>query len=286
MTRSSPLLALNRTHPARCDDSWLPVSLMRGPRGAFAGAVWTSFAGSSLLAGLAGGLPLLLPGALLLGWLAASAYVIGDGTIQRTLRARLYRRLRQNSHELAELLQQAERELVCVRGRVHAENPLHGVLSSAPAVYRRLFFQAGSGELILHEAAVDFWLVQSTGRLAVRTSGSQLVTPTAPLHEQPADFSRALLALPTYPELEDELRWRCACAQNGVAVPPLRAGEYLLREGDELLVIGRREIHPSTDLGGHLAREEVLSPTLTAGRVLPLLLVPLAPAARLTVREV
>jgi hypothetical protein len=248
---------------------------MRGPRGAFAGAVWTSFAGSSLLAGLAGGLPLLLPGALLLGWLAASAYVIGDGTIQRALRARLYRRLRYGSHELAELLQHAERGLVCARGRIHAEKHLQGVLTSEPAVYRRLFFRAGTGEIVLHEAAVDFWLVQSSGRLAVRTAGSQFVTPVAALQEQAGDLSRALLELPTYPELEDELRWRCACTQNGVPVPPLRAGEFLLREGDEVLVIGRSEVHSSVDLGGQLPRAEMLSPTLTAGRVLPLLLVPL-----------
>jgi hypothetical protein len=250
---------------------------MRGPRGAFAGVVWTSFAGSSVLAGLAGGLPLLLPGALLLGWLAASTYTIGDGAIQRALRTHLYRRLRQGPHTLSTLAQRTEGELLCVRGVIHAEHFLRGVIDTREAVYRRLFFRAGNGELTLHEAAVDFWLIQSDQtRIAVQTKESQLVTAPPPLHEQAPELLRELLALPLYPEVEDELRWRYACVRENVSVPPLRAGELLLRPGDEVLIVGRREVRPNSSLGGRLPREEFLTPTLTAGKVLPLVIVPLA----------
>src|SRR5260370_21420417 len=165
---------LERTHYLKNDLDWLPPSF-QVVRWTVAGSRWTGLA-----ARVAGATSFTRAHFYLLGKslaiLAAGGYYAGDRAARAALRARL-KRLAHGSVDLSRLRAEADGELVHVRGRVRAREHLLGLLEPEPAVYRRVVISMGRARLV-HEAAVDFFLVDESGQPALcEVANSRLVAP-------------------------------------------------------------------------------------------------------------
>jgi hypothetical protein len=201
---------------------------------------------------------------------------IGDRTARSIMRRRLAK-LARGQVELSHLQHQADGDLVHVRGRVRARQHLTGVLdASAQAVYRRVLMQFGEVRVV-HEAAVDFEMVDDRGEsIIVETEGARIVAPELKLRQLPylAPETDRMLALP----LPDKTRpWQALRAKKlarGKNPPMANAAEYLLREGDEVEVVGFKNRTVDVTVESRLARDTPLRATLRAGRELPLILSP------------
>jgi hypothetical protein len=266
---------VERNHLYKRDLDWLPRSY-KIVRWTTTGAVWTAAAaaagtlGAVLHSGGAGSVAY----SVVIGGL-----LVGDSAARALLRNRLSK-LAHGQVELSRLKQEADGELVHVRGRVRARTDLPGVLDDGTrCVYRRVQFAIhplNQAQRSVHEAAVDFALVDETGEsIIVEVEGSRLVAsePKLARVEQPAAVER-LLSLPLPKEFD---RWRAKRAERiAKGKQPARAlaGEFLLRDGDAIEVVGYKNRRVDVTVDSRLERDTPMRATLRAGRELPLILSP------------
>jgi hypothetical protein len=206
---------------------------------------------------------------LLMGGLYA-----GDRAARSVLRMRLAK-LAHGQVELSRLKQEADGELVHVRGRVRARNVLSGLLDDGEqAVYRRVRIVLGQ-VTIIHEAAVDFALVDPQGEVVfIETTGARLVAFDAKPKRLRSEGPQAerLLALPLPKETKQWLESRAKRQRKGKSLPPIEASELFLRDGDEIEVVGYKNRVVDVSVEARLERDTPLRATLRAGRELPLIL--------------
>jgi hypothetical protein len=207
--------------------------------------------------------------------LFAGGYVAGDRAARAVLRGRL-NKLARGGVDLSNLKQEADGELVHVRGRIKAKETLQPLLGEGPAVYRRVVFSVG-GERWVHEAAVDFHLVDvATGeRVLVQVAGAHLVAPEPKRARIEGETAHSIFELTLDPQLRknaDSAGVRIGRADKSA----ISAGEVLLRDGDEVEVVGvkTRSIDPTVEM--RLMRETPERATLRSGKELPLIVSPVA----------
>jgi hypothetical protein len=262
-------VALDRTVRARQDLDWLPPSF-KAIRWVVAGAIWTGVGGllTALIVFAKHGLYFYGKGIALL---FAGGYVAGDRAARAVLRGRLSK-LAHGHIDLNTLKQEPDGELVHVRGRVKARETLCGVLDDETrAVYRRVVFNVGS-ERWVHEAAVDFQLVDDSGEaVRVEVEGAHLVAPEPKRRRIEGERARAIFDL----TLDPELRATSAGITIGRSDKgSIVAGEIMLRDGDEVEVVGykTRSVDPTIEM--RLERDTPMRATLRSGRELPLIVSP------------
>jgi len=264
---------VERTHLYKHDLDWLPRSF-KIVRWTAAGGIWAvtgALVGAIGVASHSGGFIGAVGKPLVLAGLYA-----GD----RSARALLRRRLSKLAHgqvELARLKQEADGELVHVRGRVHARALVNGLVDDgARGVFRRVHASFGQVRVV-HEAAIDFALVDEHGEsIIVEVEGARLIAPEPKLARVDglAQAVDRLLALPLPKEID---RWRAKRNKRlAKRKKPERiaASEYLLRDGDEVEVVGYKNRRVDVSVGERLERDTPLRATLRAGRELPLILSP------------
>ncbi|HEX2570309.1 MAG TPA: hypothetical protein VH877_12190 [Polyangia bacterium] len=267
------MLPLERTHLLRDDLAWLPAGL-RALRWSVAGAIWTGVVGTVIAAAALGpGVVVALGKGVAL--LTVGGIYLGDRAARTALRVRLGR-LARGQVRLDALAQEPDGELVHVRGRVRAYEALPGFLHGTPAVYRRMIFVLG-GTKVVHEAAVDFGLVDEAGELiTVAVAGSRLLLPggggDADRAEYP-DLPR-FLELPLPPSLGRVAERARLGIERGAAAPPVSACEFLVRDGEEVEVVGYKTRVVDPTVAMRLERETPMRAALRSGRELPLLITP------------
>lgn len=263
------MIALDRTEPTARQYAWLPPSL-RARRRLVTGAVWAST--GSLIAGT-----IALAPSMLVPWKLLAALGLGGGILGERLGSAMVRRhvarLARGEVSLARVHEEAEGQLVYVRGRVRAEPEPHGsiegLLHGVPGVYRRLVFRAG-GTRWIHEAAVAFDVVDAHGEwIRVEPRGARLLAPVAELMDYPASVF-------TGPRVTQSL----AAVMAGRAADltqTIPASELVVRDGDEVELVGHKS--QTADVTGHGGsfREPPQRALLRSGDELPLLITP--PAA-------
>lgn len=256
---------LERTHPAAEDWDWLPAQL-KALRWAVAGSVWTGTLGLAALVAIVSHGVLLAKAGPLLGF---GGYLVGRRVGRAVVQARV-RRLARGAEDLRRLPAEPDGELLHVRGRVRATQALSGFLHGASGVYRRVAFRLDGVEWV-HEAAVDFALVDAAGEaVSVQVAGARLLAQERERFEYPvARFTTpplpATLERIVAPRRE-RLRWRTR---------PVEATELLLRDGDEVEIVGykTRIVDPTVQM--RLERDIPMRAALRSGRALPLLISPL-----------
>lgn len=260
------MITLDRTEPAARQYAWLPPSL-RARRRLVTGAIW---AGTGTL--LAGTFALIPP--MLVPWKLLTAVGVGGGVLGERVGSVMVRRhvarLARGEVSLARVHDEAEGEVVHVRGRVRAEpdGVLHGVLHGVPGVYRRLAFRAG-GTRWIHEAAVAFDVVDAHGEwIRVEPRGARLLAPVAELVDYPASvFTGPRIT----PSLAAVMTGRLGDFQT------IPASELVVRDGDEIELVGHKsQTADATGHGGSF-REPPQRALLRSGDTLPLLVTPAAP---------
>jgi hypothetical protein len=253
------MIALDRIERASRQYAWLPPSL-RARRRLATGAVW---AGAGVLLGgvLVAAPPLLGSWQLLLG-LGVAGGLVGDRVGTAMVR-RHVARLAHGEVALARVGDEAEGALVHVRGRVRATDTLASVLHGVPGVYRRLVLRA-NGARWIHEAAVAFDVVDAQGVwIRVEPRGARLLAPVAELIEYPA---HALAGERVTPSLLAVI-----AAHTGITIP---ASELVLRDGDEVELVGHKSQMAEVSGQGGSFREPPQRALLRSGNVLPLLVTP------------
>jgi hypothetical protein len=276
------MIALDRTEPTARQYAWLPPSL-RTRRRLVTGGIWAATG-----ALLAGGVALVPPMAL--SWKLLAALGVGGGILGERVGSVMVRRhvarLARGEVSLARVHEQAEGEVVYVRGRVRAAPELHGelqgLLHGVPGVYRRLVFRAG-GTRWIHEAAVAFDVVDAHGEwIRVEPRGARLLAPVAELMDYPAS---AFTGARVTPSLAAVMAGRATGHTAGhtaghtvdlaQAIP---ASELVVRDGDEVELVGHKS--QTADVTGHGGsfREPPQRAVLRSGDVLPLLITPPAAA--------
>ena len=257
---------MQRTQLLQHDLDWLPLSYRR-LRWTVTGAVWAAMAGITG-AGLFYAHVGLFLGKTLPGLLGAGYYA-GDRVARRVLRGRL-RRLAGGSVDLSALKNEADGELVHLRGRVRARQTLPALLDAAPAVYRRVIFHLDRYRPAVHEAAVDFELVDATGEsITIEVEGARLLAQPGKLSEH---LEEDFLALPL-PAALDRAVARRARSKRFQAV---KAAEVLLCDGDEVEVVGYKSRRVDPSVASRLERDTPMRATLRSGKNLPLVIAPVA----------
>jgi hypothetical protein len=265
-------VALDRTVRARHDLDWLPPSF-KALRWMVVGTVWAG------VGGLLGALILFAKHGFIvygkgIAVLFAGGYVAGDRAARMVLRNRLGK-LARGEVDLSKLKQEQDGELLHVRGRIKAKETLSPLLGEGGAVYRRVVFTVGS-ERWVHEAAVDFHLVDSTGeRVLVQVDGAHLVVPDPKRTRIEGETARNVFDLTLDPALRQNAERagvRIGRADKGAIV----AGEVVLRDGDEVEIVGvkTRSIDPTVEM--RLMRDTPERATLRSGHELPLIISPVA----------
>ena len=264
---------LERTHLLRDDLTWLPAGL-RALRWSVAGAIWTGVVGSVLTAAALGpGLVIILGKGVAL--LTVGGLYLGDRAARAALQARLGR-LARGQVRLDELAREPDGELVHVRGRVRAYSALPGFLHGIPAVYRRMIFVLG-GSKVVHEAAVDFGLVDEACEfITVSVASSRLLLAGGGAETDRADYPdlEKFLELPLPPALvriRDRSRQQL---ERGAPAPPVSASEFLVRDGDEVEIVGYKTRVVDPTVAMRLERDIPMRAALRSGRELPLLITP------------
>jgi hypothetical protein len=279
-----------RFHLQKQDLDWLPPNLQM-VRKVVSRTIWTGAIGAGVasialphlhLAGLVGG----FTKAMFVGGVFA-----GDRAARSLLRRRLIK-LTHGQLDLSRLRQEPDGELVHVRGRVRAGRHLPGVFDpSVRAVYRRLRLFLGDELPVLrwiHEAAVDFSLVDERGEaVTVQVQGARLVVADPKLvrlGDCDPEVERILALLPMAANAHAWLARRDARVQRGKPLlrSPARGhwrgdfrlavGEALLRDGDEIEVVGYKSRVVDPTLAARLERDIPLRATLRSGRELPVIL--------------
>ena len=260
---------LERTHLLRDDLTWLPAGL-RALRWSVAGAIWTGVLGSVITAAALGpGLVFILGKGVALA--AVGGIYLGDRAARAALKARLGR-LARGQVQLDQLAREADGELVHVRGRVRAYSTLPGFLHGAPAVYRRMIFVLGRTKIV-HEAAVDFGLVDEAGELiTVSVAKSRLLVPETDRADYP-DLPK-FLELPLPPTLDRAAERARMRLEQKEPAPPVSACEFLVRDGDEVEIVGYKTRVVDPTVAMRLERDTPMRAALRSGRELPLLISP------------
>lgn len=263
--------ALERTHYLKNDLDWLPPSfqVVRWP---VAGSLWTALAASVAGVTIFTRAHFYLFGKSL-AVLAAGGYYAGDRAARAALRARL-KRLAHGSVDLSRLRDEADGELVHVHGRVRAREQLLGVLDPEPAVYRRVVISMGRMRVV-HEAAVDFFLVDESGQpVLCEVANARLVAPEPRRRKFTAgsEVDERLCRLPLPP-----LAWERGRNQKGwrASTGP-SAGEILLRDGDEVEAVGYKSRVVDPSVATRLERDTPMRETLRGGKALPLIISPVS----------
>jgi hypothetical protein len=258
---------MERTHLERRDLDWLPPQY-RAIRWTVAGTVWTGiFGGLAALIAATHGHGFIMFGKGL-AVLAAGGLVAGDRAARRVLRGRL-RRLAHGAVDAARLPAEVDGELVHVVGRVRSHGQeLTGIVDGKPAVWRRVLFGFDGGRRMVHEAAVDFWLVGDAGEaIAVETSEARLLVPdgdgTWYRDGEPVAAAAAALVPPELqrhvPKPRRKKKWR------------VRVAEVVLRDGDAIEVLGYKSRTIDPTVSTRLERDTPYRASLRGGRALPLL---------------
>jgi hypothetical protein len=199
--------------------------------------------------------------------LAAGGYVAGDRAARGVLRGRL-RKLAHGAVDLSRLPAEADGELVHVTGKVRA-------LGGSQGVYQRMVFSFDGATRVVHETAQDFWLVGQGEPVLVDVGEARLL---ADGKQQSIDgtLPRALeLETLARPLLTDRtLQHRDQRRQKGKRIGAVRVSEYVLRDGDDVEIVGykSRTIDPTVAM--RMERETPFRATLRGGKALPLLIVP------------
>lgn len=273
-----PGAALVRTHDLARDLTWLGGGLrhLRLLRYLFAGGAITGLVALAVVLGMTAQLGSLVYAFMLLG--GATGYA-GDRLARRLVRRRLDR-LARGLAEVRALSREDEGTTVRVRGRVRATTTVPSLLSPGErGVFCRavLFFR---GQRAVHERACDFALVGEDGEhIHVLVDGARLLVPDPPARAQPPELLDVIAALP----LENGPAGYCLYMQRrrakGKSYRAPSAGELLLRDGDEVWVLGEKtQVLDATV--HHLERQTPLRATLRGGRDLPLLIAPVTPDER------
>ncbi|HEY7956547.1 MAG TPA: hypothetical protein VII38_14685 [Polyangia bacterium] len=269
--------ALERTHLARHDLDWLPPS-MKAMRWAVAGSIWASLGAAVFGAAMLGHIDAVSGIFGSVGSIAGGGLRVGDALARRVMRRRLGRLTRETA-DLSSFAREADGELLHVRGRVRAARTVPGLVSGAPAVFRRVVFTAHPVRMV-HEAAEDFSLVDEHGEtITMLVDGARLLAPEPKLRSIARD--RPLLerigALPLPPKGKRALgnwhrfgdkgkrrwmRWSRA----------LMAGEILLEDGDLIEAVGYKTRVVDPTVAARLERDIPMRATLRSGRELPLLI--------------
>jgi hypothetical protein len=261
---------LDRTVAATEDLDWLPAEI-KAMRWAVAGAIWGG------LASLVAIVSLLTNGKFLFFWgkaaLVMGGYYVGDRAAHSLMRSRLAR-LARGAADLSSFAGEADGQLMHVKGRVRARETLPALLGEERAVYRRVLIQFG-GIRVIHEAAVDFALVDEKGeRATVQVAGARLLVPDPKRNlfdEEPAELKD--LALPA--ELTKALEERRQMIELGKHVDAIRIGEVIVRDGDPVELVGYKTRTIDINMADRLERDLPLRATLRSGKELPLLISPL-----------
>lgn len=268
--------SLERTHLGRHDFDWLPPQY-RAIRWTVAGGIWTGLVtGVAALSWFAHfNIALFGKG---LAVLATGGYVAGDRAARAVMRGRL-RKLAEGAIDLKRLPAEPDGELVHVVGKVRMRTPLAGlVATSERAVYRRVLISLDTYRVV-HEAAEDFWIVADGGEpVLVETAQSRLLVPDAvPKWYAPdSEVARAVEALPLPAELERTMQRRSARRDKGKKLARIRVAETLLREGDEVEIVGYKSRTVDVMVATRLERDTPYRATLRGGQSLPLLIAPRA----------
>jgi hypothetical protein len=234
----------------------MPSSMRWASRGA-AAAVW---GGSAAALGVA----LVAAPAVLLAWkgivLAGAGAAVAGRKVGHVVFQRQLRKLACGDLPLAQLESRNEGELVVVRGRIEASDPLTGILVDTPGVYRRLVWEP-AGRWV-SEAAVDFALIDGEGhRVLVQTAGARwMVGPREPWSYPVARFDRD--------GLHSSIRELARRSRGGV----IKAAERVLELGALIQVVGYKTA--SADVGGTVVdyRSPPQRATLRSGPGVPLVI--------------
>jgi hypothetical protein len=252
---------LQRTHLYKHDLDWLPPSY-RVIHWAVAGGIWT---------GLIGGMTALsifshaqLWGAI--GPLAMSVGVAGHRATRGILRGRL-RKLASGAVDLRRLPAEPDGELVHVSGTVRA-------LGSSAYVYRRSVITFDGYTSFVDESGEDFWLVGEGEPVHIEVAdarlladgGSKRVDGSAP---RVLELEAAAASL-----LPRMIHHRATRRAKGKRARAVRLGEYLLRHGDAVEILGYKSRTVDPTVAMRLPRDTPYRATLRGGRNLPLLIAP------------
>ena len=252
------MISVERTHELRRDQDWLPSGARLGGRLVTA-AMWTGatlgIVGSALL------IPVPELWSFPVGGLAFGAAVASERA-RRALLRRYMARLTSGAVHLAEVDRRAEGELMVVRGTIEAAASLTGTLSDTRGVYRRMTLTA-MGKLWVHEAAVDFALIDDTGeRILIQAGGARWLDPSLPFT--------------WYPSLQLDQEGmppavRALVRGNRAAL--VAASERVLTIGAHVQVVGYKTV--SADASGAVAgyRLPPQRATLRSGPDLPLAII-------------
>ena len=269
--------ALERTLPATQDLDWLPTHL-KAVRWTVAGAIWTAL-GGTLIAFAA-----ITKGHIFFVWgkgigaVALGGYYAGDRAARAILRGRLSR-IARGAADLRMLSREADGEVLHVRGRVRAKETISALLDEQRCVYRRVTL-ALSGQRAVHEAAVDFSLVDDSGELVtVQVEGARLLVKDPKLVPAPYEALPALQSLELPPRFAQTLAKSVQRRDQGKRHEWVRAGEVLLQDGDVVELVGykTRVADQSVQV---LERETPMRAVLRSGRELPLLISPIEESLR------
>jgi hypothetical protein len=269
MSQPASAPTAERTERAKHDLDWLPPQF-KALRWMVAGGLWTGLAALVVAIAAVAKYSFIVYGKGL-AVLAAGGYYAGDRAARAVLRRRLHK-LARGDVDLSSLKSEADGELVHVRGRVRARETLNGFLTPERAVYRRMVFAVGA-ERWVHEAAVDFLLVDAAGEaVLVEVSAARLIA---------ADARRQKLEGPQATDVLALSHGRAASLEAGLTVRQknrvqVTAGEVLVRDGDEIEIVGYKSRSVDPTVEARLARDTPIRTSLRGGRELPLLIAPIA----------
>ena len=256
---------MQRTHLQKHDLDWLPPSY-RAIRWIVAGGLWTGLVGGVAALSIFSHVHVFVFGKGI-AVLAAGGYVAGDKAARSVLRSRL-RKLAHGAVDLSRLPAEADGELVHVTGKVRA-------LGAAREVYRRLVFSFDGQTRVVHESAQDFWLVGDGEPVLVDVAAGRLLAD-GKVVQRPADdpLVLELEALPLPAQLDNTMKQRQKRRAKGKRLSRVRVGDYVLRDGDTVEIVGYKSRTIDPTVATRLERDTPFRATLKGGRNLPLLIAP------------
>ena len=258
---------MQRTHLLKHDLDWLPPSY-RAIRWIVAGGLWTGLAGGVAALSILAHVHFLVFGKGI-AVLAAGGYVAGDRAARSVLRGRL-RKLARGAVDLSRLPGEADGELVHVTGKVRA-------LGGTREVYRRVVFSFDGQTRVVHETAVDFWLVGEGEPVLVDVDAARLLADGKVVQRQADDpLVKELEALALPSQLDNALKQRQKRRDKGKSLSRVRVADYVLRDGDEVEVVGYKSRTIDPTVATRLERDTPFRATLKGGLNLPLLIAPRA----------
>jgi len=229
-------------------------------------ATWAAVLGGAGVAMVANPVVFLGFGKLIILGAVGGLYS-GRRAARALMMARL-RKLARGTVDLSRLDSETDGQLMHVRGRVRATETLSSFLHGTPGVYRRMTF-AISGRRWVHEAAVDFALIDQTGAsVTVEVAGSRLLVEDVVHADYPSPAFTGRELPGSLAEAIDEIRERLSRKPE----KPVSAGELMVRDGDEIEVVGYKARVVDQAVMSRLARDTPMRASLRSGRLLPLLI--------------